>query len=106
MSKEFGISILTQVGGWLAALVTSASIACILDMCGRPLSWYSRPWLITGIYVLPTFIVLAFASMALLRFKKVGIYLSFYKTNNFLKFCQKTFTLSFILFINLLCNKV
>ncbi|XP_026466461.1 endoplasmic reticulum metallopeptidase 1-like [Ctenocephalides felis] len=70
MSKEFGISILTQVGGWLAALVTSASIACILDMCGRPLSWYSRPWLITGIYVLPTFIVLAFASMALLRFKK------------------------------------
>lgn len=97
MSKEFGISILTQVGGWLAALVTSASIACILDMCGRPLSWYSRPWLITGIYVLPTFIVLAFASMALLRFKKVGIYLLF---------CQETFIPSFILFINLLYNKV
>lgn len=71
ISKEFGISLLTQVGGWLVALVISAAIACILDICGRPLSWYTRPWLITGIYFLPALIVLASTSQLLLRFKKV-----------------------------------
>ncbi|CAH1155482.1 unnamed protein product [Phaedon cochleariae] len=51
------------LGGWILSGVSLVSVAYLLDFL-RPMSWFANPWLIVGLYVVPT---IATSSCLLLR---------------------------------------
>jgi ABC-type polysaccharide/polyol phosphate export permease len=67
---EFGMSIIVQtlttvLGAGLAIIFTF-----IINGVGRPMAWFSEPWLIFGLYFCP-FLLGCCGSIFYLRFRKV-----------------------------------
>lgn len=53
-TKQLLFTALIQVCGCVASFVVVTFLAVVVDMLGRPMSWYSRPWLIFFLYMVPT----------------------------------------------------
>lgn len=52
--KYFLITTGAVLGGWIITSISVVTIALILDFFNKTMSWYANPWLIVGLYMLPT----------------------------------------------------
>ncbi|KAF7287971.1 hypothetical protein GWI33_000031 [Rhynchophorus ferrugineus] len=42
------------LGSWLLCVIFVFSLGMVLDLLGKSMSWYANPWLLYGLYVIPT----------------------------------------------------
>jgi len=69
--RQLGYTLMMQVCGCIASFVVITIIAVLLDIFGKSMSWYSRPWLIFFLFMAPTVMtVIAVFFYALPRQKK------------------------------------
>lgn len=69
--RQLAYTFLIQLCGCVASLVLVTFIAVLMDAFGRPMSWYSRPWLVCPLYMAPTMMaVIAVFHFVLPRQKK------------------------------------
>ncbi|KAJ8963361.1 hypothetical protein NQ318_018833 [Aromia moschata] len=52
--KYLGVTLAGILGSWLTAGFTVCAIAYFLDLTSCTMSWYANPWMIFGLYMLPT----------------------------------------------------
>lgn len=72
--KYLAITLAVVLGGWLVAAAAVAIIALFVDQIGFSMSWYSSPWLIFGLYVIPA--VGVSASVLPFIVQKVYVYIN------------------------------
>ncbi|CAH1955287.1 unnamed protein product [Acanthoscelides obtectus] len=58
-SKYVATTFLALMGGWILATIVVFLTALLLDKSGRAMTWYANPWLIFGLYVVPSVPALA-----------------------------------------------
>lgn len=69
--RQLGYTFMIQLCGCIASFVVVTFIAVLMDAFGRPMSWYSKPWLICPLYMAPTIMsVIAVFYFVLPRQKK------------------------------------
>lgn len=52
--RQLGYTFMIQACGCIASFVVVTFIAVLMDAFSRPMSWYSKPWLICPLYMAPT----------------------------------------------------
>ena len=83
--RQLGVTLLWQITGCVASFAVVTFVAVFLDASGTSMSWYSKPWLIFFLYMVPTvFSVIAVFHFALPRQRQVRYYLTL-STSNTLK---------------------
>jgi len=69
--RQLGYTFLVQVCGCVASFMAVTLLSVFMDAFGRPMSWYSQPWLICPLYMAPTVMsVIAVFHFVLPRQKK------------------------------------
>ena len=70
---QHALALLVVFVSWLATLCTVLLVAGFLDVLGCAMSWYSRPWLLVGLYGCPALLtLLKVHSLARSKLYKVG----------------------------------
>lgn len=69
--RQLAYTFMVQLCGCIVSLVSITLISLLMDALGRPMSWYSQPWLICPLYMAPTMMsVIAVFHFVLPRQKK------------------------------------
>eukprot|EP00092_Neocalanus_flemingeri_P002862 GFUD01003060.1.p1 GENE.GFUD01003060.1~~GFUD01003060.1.p1 ORF type:complete len:914 (+),score=90.26 GFUD01003060.1:82-2823(+) len=69
--RQLGYTFMIQLCGCVASFMAVTLISVLMDAFGRPMSWYSQPWLICPLYMAPTVMsVIAIFYFVLPRQKK------------------------------------
>lgn len=53
--RYIGITTAAILASWIIAAIFVLILAVALDLLGKTMSWYANPWIIFGLYVVPTF---------------------------------------------------
>lgn len=50
-----GVTAVGILSGWVVAGIITVIMALIIDALKFSMSWYNNPWIILGLYAIPTF---------------------------------------------------
>lgn len=66
--KYLGLTVVAVISGWILAFIFVIVIAFIIDGVNFTMSWYGNPWMILGLYSIPTIANTSLGYIVLNRF--------------------------------------